>query len=152
MQSSPYEEEDSLMIVVDGTPLDVMLSAASPEDQLEGLMPTLLPQMSDSDDRELVWSRVLPENSKRVRLPLLMCPEHLDLMCTIIVAEVCVMGDQIEWRRIGIDETPEEDLPELIGQDVYWFPNVGPFLFDRTEYTRMVAAFRQGLQRGNTLH
>lgn len=140
------------MIVVDGTPLDVLLSAASPEDQLEGLIPALLPQMIDPDDQQLVWSRLLPADGLRVRVPLLMCPEHLDLMCTTIVAEVRAVGAQVEWRRIGIDDTPEDDLPALVGQDVYWIPNVGPFLFERADYVRMMTAFRQGSVPGSTLH
>ena len=60
--------------------------------------------------------------------------------------------DRVEWRRLGIDDTPEEDLPDLVGQDVYWLQDIGPFTFERAQYVRMMNAFRQGSIHGGTLH
>lgn len=140
------------MLHIDGKPFDVLLSEASPEDQLEGLIPTLTAAMERDEERELVWRRFLPGNDTRIRAPVLMCPEHMNLFCTTIVAEVRAVGDRIEWRRVGIDDTPEEDLPELVGQDVFWLPDVGPFEFDRSAYLRMMNVFRQGSVQGGTLH
>ena len=152
LRVSSFDEEESLMILIDGTPLDTLLSAASPDDQLEGLVPALLPLTADDQDQSLVWSRFLPADEVRVRAPVLVCPEHRDLFCTTIVAEVRVVGNQVEWRRVGIDDTPEEDLPDLVGQDVYWIPEVGPYVFDRAEYQRLVTAFREQSVPGGTLH
>lgn len=152
LESDSYEGEDYLMIHVDGKPLDVILAEASPEDQLEGLVPTLLGWMQNDTDRAIVWSRFLPNDETRIRVPVLMCPEHRDLMCTTVVAEVRVFGDRVEWRRVGIDDTPEEDLPDLVGQDVYWLQGVGPFEFDRREYMALMTAFREGSVHGGTLH
>ena len=152
LESDSYEGEDYLMIHIDGKPLDAMLAEASPEDQLDGLVPTLRGWMEDDDDRAIVWSRFLPHDETRIRVPVLMCPEHRDLMCTTIVAEVKVLGDKVEWRRVGIDDTPEEDLPELVGQDVFWLQGVGPFEFDRREYVAVMTAFREGSVHSDTLH
>lgn len=152
LESDSFEDEDYLMIHVDGKPLDLLLSEASPEDQLDGLVPTLLGWMEDDSDREIVWSRFLPEGDARIRAPILMCPEHRDLLCTTIVAEVRVKGNTVEWRRLGIDDTPEEDLPSLVGQDVFWIQGVGPFEFDRKEYVQVMSAFRKGSVHTGTLH
>lgn len=152
LETDSFEDEDYLTIHVDGKPLDVLLSEASPEDQLDGLVPVLLGWMDQDSDRAIVWSRFMPKNDTRIRAPILMCPEHRDLLCTTVVAEVRVSGDTVEWRRVGIDDTPEEDLPDLVGQDVFWLQGVGPFEFDRQEYMTLMNAFRQGSIHAGTLH
>jgi len=146
------EEEEHLVIHVDGRPLDVMLATPGEEDEIEGLVPTLLGWLDEPREQALVWERILPSDTRRLRVPVLMCPEHRDLFCTTIVAEVRAFDDRVEWRRLGIDDTPEEDLPDLVGQDVYWLQDVGPFTFDRAQYVRMMNAFRQGSIHGGTLH
>ena len=152
LERASEEEEEHLVIHVDGQPLDAMLSTPGEEDELEGLVPTLLGWLDDKREQALVWERILPENATRIRAPVLMCPEHRDLFCTTVIAEVRATAEQVEWRRIGIDDTPEEDLPELVGQDVYWLQDIGPFTFERSQYVRMMNAFRQGSIHGGTLH
>ena len=152
LERTSEEEEEHLVIHVDGQPLDVMLSAPGEEDEIEGLVPTLLGWLDDAREKALVWSRILPGDETRIRAPVLMCPEHRDLFCTTIVAEVRAFDDRVEWRRLGIDDTPEEDLPDLVGQDVYWLQDIGPFTFERAQYVRMMNAFRQGSIHGGTLH
>jgi len=152
LERTSEDEEEYLVIHVDGQPLDVMLSTPGEEDEIEGLVPTLLGWLDDVREQELVWARILPEDATRLRAPVLMCPEHRDLFCTTIVAEVRAYDDHVEWRRLGIDDTPEEDLPEFVGQDVYWLQDVGPFTFERAQYVRMMNAFRQGSIHGSTLH
>lgn len=146
------EDEEYLSIHIDGEPLDAMLSVPGEQEELEGLVPTLLGWIDDSREQELVWSRILPADATRLRAPVLMCPEHRDLFCTTVVVEVRALDDRVEWRRVGIDDTPEEDLPDLVGQDVYWLQDVGPFTFERSQYVRMMNAFRQGSIHGGTLH
>ena len=148
LETESFEGEDYLQIEVDGKRLDALLAEASPEDELGGLVPVLLAWMDDDEDRAIAWERFLPAGDERIRAPVLMCPEHRDLFCTTIVAEVRVDGDKVEWRRLGIDETPEEDLPDLVGQDVFWIQDLGPFTFDRAEYVKVMDAFRQNTEIG----
>ena len=152
LERASEDEEERLAIHVDGQPLDVMLAVPGEEEELEGLVPTLLGWIDDAHEQALVWERILPSDERRVRAPILMCPEHRDLFCTTVVAEVRAFDDRVEWRRVGIDDTPEEDLPDLVGQDVYWLQDVGPFTFERSQYLRMMNAFRQRSIHGGTLH
>lgn len=140
------------MIHIDGERLDELLAQASPEDELEGLVPVLLPWIEDTAQQTLCWQRFLPKGKTRQRTPVLMCPEHRNLLCTTIVAEVRVDGDTVEWRRLGIDDTPEEDLPGLVGQDVFWLREVGPYEFSRAEYVELMETFRRGSVPSGTLH
>lgn len=140
------------MIHIDGERLDQLLAQASPEDDLEGLVPVLMPWIEDTAQQTLCWQRFLPSGPVRQRTPVLMCPEHRNLYCTTIIAEVKVEGDTVQWRRLGIDDTPEEDLPELVGQDVYWLRDIGPYEFSRVDYMRMMDAFRRINVPSGTLH
>lgn len=156
IEALPVQDDVSgteyLMIFIDGQPLDGLLSSVSPEDELFGLVPVLMPWLADEHERAIVWSRFLPKDSVRRRTPVLMCPEHLSLTCTTIVAEVQVLPDAIEWRRVGIDDTPEEDLPDLVGQDVYWVREIPPMRFKPEEYRRVMDVFRAFAVPGQQLH
>jgi hypothetical protein len=72
-----------------------------------------------------------------------MCPDDLDLWCTVVVAEVVREVSVVWWRRIGLDATEAKsgDMPRGIGSRVDWIDELGPFCFETAEYERCLAAF-----------
>jgi hypothetical protein len=140
---SKYVEAPHLVLVVDGTPLDQLLDVAHPGYHLLGLVPALLDWLSDAEERRLVRERILPTIGSTAIAPLLMCPDDLDLWCTVAVAEVVREAPVVWWQRIGLDAPKAKpgDMPRAMGGRVDWIDGLGPFCFETAEYERCLAAF-----------
>src|SRR5262249_53769428 len=116
--ASKYVSQPHKILALDGVPLDVLLDTARPQDNLLGLVPTLIDCLDDLTERELVWQRILPPIGQPAIAPVLMCPDDLDLWCTVVVAEVVAEESVVLWRRIGLDVSKPEDMPRSVGTAV----------------------------------
>ena len=142
LQRTANVTDEHLVLVIDGRPLHRIVAELAPERELEGLVPTFLDWFEDPRERALVRSRAVLAAGGSAVLPVLMCPDDLDLWCTVGVAEVASDDQRVFWRRLGIDETSREALVRgEVGEDVAWLAGAGPFEFDRASYERCVAAF-----------
>jgi hypothetical protein len=141
--TSKFVPERHQVFVLDGVQLDVLLDSACPDLSLLGLVPTLLDWLEDPKERALVWERILPPTGCVAVAPVLMCPDDLDLWCSVVVAEVSSMDSTVWWRRVGLDMSKPVDMPKSVGQAVEWFSGLGPYCFDRAEYERCVSAFKR---------
>lgn len=112
---SRFSTEPHPALFVDGEPLDGWLDARL--DGLEAL--DLVPAqhwLDDEAERELSWRRLselLP--GIPVVVPLLICPDDLDLSCTVIVAEQQLEQNRVVWRRFGIAAGSADDPLDEIG-------------------------------------
>lgn len=142
-QQSHYAKREHLVITVDGKPLDHIVHEANPGANYLGLVPFFLSWLNKSD-QPVVWERV---DSWQSMLPVLMCPDDLDLWCTTIIADMQVFDDVVAWKRIGVDTTSSEDFTsEKRGTTVAWFENVPAMVFDKEEYYACIEAFRRELR------
>ena len=143
-RNSKFVEEKHLVFLIDGDPLDLVIDRMLPgENSVEGLVPTLLGWLSDTEEDVLVWNRSLPNIGERVSFPVLVCPDDLDLWCTVVIAEVEASSSSITWRRLGLDSTdPEGYTSAQCGEKVTWISGLGPFVFDRVEYEACLRKFR----------
>ena len=150
-RSSKFIEEKHLVLLVDGDPLDVLLSREIPTiEDIEGLIPTLLDWLSDDKEQALVWDRALPPEGTRANFPVLMCPDDLDLWCTVIVVEVESSAEKVTWRRFGIDATDfQSDSRAKCGDGVKWAAGPGPFVFQRDVYEECLDVFRQEINKAS---
>lgn len=146
-RKSKYVDEEHLVLLVDGVPLDVMLARTMSDDgAIEGLVPTLLNWLSDENESSLVWSRALPLVGEHSRFPVLMCPDELDLSCTVVIAEVEASTSSITWHRLGLDAAGvDKSAPAQCGEIVNWFKGIGPYVFRRVEYEACLEEFRSQL-------
>ena len=132
-----------LILTVDGLPLDMLIAQSNPEnDLILGLIPTLLPALGDAQERKTVWERIVPTPKTTTYSPLLMCPDDVDFSCSLLVAEVIAQEHIIQWQRLGWDQTSWKDLPAGVGTLVSWIENLGPFVFHREEYIKVISKFR----------
>ncbi|RAK70756.1 hypothetical protein DLM85_04825 [Hymenobacter edaphi] len=69
-----------------------------------------------------------------------MCPDDLDLSCTVVAAEVVIEEEIVRWTRIGWDATTSPD-PADCCREMQWLPLIPAFAFNRAEYQRCLAAF-----------
>jgi len=144
-EKSEYSNQSHLTINVDGIPLDEILHKLYPDKKLIGLVPTLLDWLEDPKERKLVWDRF--ESKQKQVVPILMCPDDIDLWCTVINAEVKKTEDSIKWLRIGLDSGGSDDMPNSIGTNVEWFDKIEPLEFDRIEYQKFVSKFKTEIEK-----
>lgn len=139
-EKSEYSNETHLTINVDGKPLDKILHELYPDKNLIGLVPTLLDWLEDPKERKLVWDRF--ESKQKQVVPILMCPDDIDLWCTIINVEIEKTEDSVKWLRIGIDSGSSDNMPDSIGTNVEWFDKIKPMEFDKVEYEKFRSDFK----------
>jgi uncharacterized protein (TIGR02996 family) len=130
---SKFVPEPHLAIAVDGVPLDVTLGT-----QTEGLVSALLGWFHNDADSAIPWERILPGIGCTGYAPVLICPDDLDLSCSVVIAEVVAEPTVIRWDRLGFNDAPSR----AVGSLVRWEPGWGPFCFDRAEYEACLAAFK----------
>lgn len=146
IDKSDYEIYDDFMnIEIDGYWFDEKLDEIYPNRMYKGLIPTLLFAMEVDKEKEVVWSRIEPNENSREICPILMCPDDCDFSCTLIVVEIENLIDKIRWNRIGIDKTTEYEAIK-VGTNVGWFDKIGPFEFLESEYKVMIEQFRNQLE------
>jgi len=137
-------------IAVDGKALDVLLNEAYPEDNMLGLVPTLLDWLENKEERKVTWDRIIPKENETIISPILMCSDDLDFSCTIIVAEATCKDNIVYWHRLGIDNSDERDFkPETVGQKTNWLDKIPAWQFDKQQFLDCVEQFRTALEKTN---
>jgi hypothetical protein len=139
---SDYEgHPDFINYRIDEFWLDEKLDELYPDKMYKGLVPCLLDRMEWENEKEVVRSRIFPNENETTICPILMCPDDNDFSCTLIVAEIRNCGDRIQWSKIGIDKTTEWEA-EKVGNYVEWMEKVPEFNFLMSDYLAMLENFR----------
>ena len=136
---SRYCKEPHLQIEIDGKLLDRYLEEQTGE-EYGGLVPTLLPWISDEKESEYCYEKILPENQESIA-PILMCPDDVDLWCTLIVAKIKVSAGKVYWRKLGLENSAADTLEELCSE-VKWF-EIKPFEFEIEDYKKFIKKFKE---------
>jgi hypothetical protein len=145
-EKSEYSNEPHLTINVDGNSLDKILHELYPDKNIIGLVPTILDWLEDPKERKLVWERF--ESEQKQVVPILMCPDDIDLWCTVINVEIEKAENTVKWLRIGLDNSEfENNSSESIGTTVEWFDKIEPMEFDRSEYQKFVSEFKTEIEK-----
>ncbi|MGF6355805.1 hypothetical protein ABIE27_003720 [Paenibacillus sp. 4624] len=134
-QTSEYVDVKHPVIVINGNPLDIYLDQYYPDHHFLGLVPTVTEWISFKEELDLLLTRYYSEQENAI-LPILMCPDDTDLMCTVIVAEVTKNDKEVIWSKIGMDMS-ELGIPfnyELIGTTVNWLDLIPELRFDKKIY------------------
>jgi hypothetical protein len=116
---------------VDGVPLDVALG-------VEGLVSSLLGWFHQDEDCAVPWERIRPEVGCTGYAPVLICPDDLDLCCSVVMAEVVSEPDVVRWSKLGYNAAPRRSF----GACIRWEPGWGPYCFSRVEYEACLAVFK----------
>ncbi len=92
----------------------------------------------DRTETETVWQYLrLPENRSVTYVPILTCPDDVDLDCNVRVVEQRYDEKFVYWERFGslIDDLEKQDA-----EAVEWFTDVPTVVFDRDNF---IQVFRQ---------
>ncbi len=138
---SEFVPEPHLQFIVDGVSLDAILSAAHPDRNLGGMIPTTLNWLEKENEQKEVWSRFTDRRTRRLLIPIPCCPDDLDFSCAVVVVDARLEDNVVHWTRFGLDATPSVRLPTGIGSVADWLSDVGLFVFDRAGYDQMVSEF-----------
>ncbi|RMV81479.1 hypothetical protein ALP03_102490 [Pseudomonas amygdali pv. tabaci] len=88
----------------------------------------------------MVWDRIYSTAPGwRTLVPLLVCPDDLDLSCTVIVAEQHAGECHVRWHRFGL----LRDLVTLQSPAVDWYDSIPSLTFERSQFQSVLDAFRK---------
>jgi hypothetical protein len=144
-EKSEYVKEPHLIINVDGIALDKILHELLPEKKIIGLVPTLLDWLEDPKERKIIWDRI--ESEQKQVVPILMCPDDVDLWCSIINVEIEKTENSVKWLRFGSDFGGFEGMPDSIGTNVNWFDKIEPMEFEKLAYKKFVSTFKIEIEK-----
>lgn len=140
-----YVAEEHSVIVIDGTPLDLLLHDKYPDNLFLGLVPTIIDWFNLKIEADFV-QHCFDENRDVKVLPILMCPDDCDLSCTLIVAEVVEASNElIKWKRIGVNRSiPTETIEnrEINKAEVDWLDRIPEMIFYKHEYKKLQIIYK----------
>lgn len=146
MLPTEYCPSPHLVITVDGVPLDQLLVDTTGNESFLGLIPAWLDDLTDPTEREIVWDRIQQPVGSNTNVPVLMCPDDLDLWCSVILADTTITDDTVIWHALGTHAGGADGLPHSIGSEVHWLVGVGPLHFSRADYDSCVSKFKLNLE------
>lgn len=139
-QQGVYQPRHHWVMTLDDLPLDVWMAEHKlSEHQYHGLVPAL-GNLERRDESAVAWQRILPLPGCKAIAPLLICPEHQDFSCLVVMAEVSHDEDCIRWLRFGINRA-SAPAPDDLGDCVEWLSGIEPLCFDKAEYRACLARF-----------
>lgn len=132
-----YPEVTYLGLAIDGIQLDKWLSnfVDEPDGRLslttiEGLWLSL--NLDLYSDTKIVWRYLGQLHEETVSyVPLLVCPDDVDLSCIVVGVEQHTLENKIFWKRFGfITGIVEEQNSDAID----WFVNVPELIFSKDNF------------------
>lgn len=133
-----YQPRHNWTLALDSLALDEWFVQRLGTGMPSGLVPAL-GNLADPDESRLVWERMLPLPGRSEIAPVLICPEHLNLACAVVLVEILRLPGEIIWRRFGFSigdmACPSEPL------DVSWLPGFEPLSFETPDYLACLEHF-----------
>lgn len=84
------------------------------------------------EETELVWQYLgLPDNRDTTYVPLLTCPDDLDLTCSVLVTEQSYDKNCVSWQRFGF---LFDDLTKQDPNSIKWLSDVPKLIFKRDNF------------------
>lgn len=100
---------NTLMLCIDGVPLSDYITEKTQEDYNKLSLAWL--SLYDALSEHYINTLLLHEINGNV--PVLVCPDDLDLVCTVIVAKIRYQAGLVHWDKIGLMESYEVETLSL---------------------------------------
>ncbi len=91
--------EDYPTLCIDDLPLASYMEKFTEDDFYHALWLAWLPLYDEVGE---AYIHTLLEQKQNVNLPILVCPDDLDLQCVVVVAKVCYKNENVYWEKIGV--------------------------------------------------
>ena len=93
------------VLTIDGTPIKIWIKGVISNHLGEDDTSCLVPAQGwliDETELKSAWKLLFPEEENcSTYVPLLICPDDVDLACTVAIVEQVVEGEKIIWNRFG---------------------------------------------------
>ena len=143
MHRSRHARAPHPVLFVDETPLHEWIKGvvcdAGGVDSTDSLVPAQ-GWLLDEGDGEHAWKLLSPrEDHSSTIVPMLVCPDDMDMSCTVAVVEQMADGQNIRWVRTG----RALDVVNGIVTSVAWTAPSQTAVFSREEFGNAVAELRR---------
>lgn len=165
MHQSKYADAPHPVFLIDGEPLNLWLShqlskieidcqdsffdpdtqnlvtaqRGLSELQIQDLVPAQ-GWLIDDDEMKTAWRRIFPSDVGLTTIvPLLICPDDVDLTCSVIVVEQEISDDFVYWNRFGV---AMDEPYDSVGATVRWLPEFRKAKFEKTAYHTALISFQ----------
>lgn len=149
-QSKWRPEVFYFMLAVDGIAFDRWLSEFTDDEShhsnsIENVSDLALALELNSDyDTEVVWQHLgCLDDGKVSYVPLLVCPDDMDLTCIVIATEQHVAGEQVIWKRFARAAGAIEDQNP---DEMQWFVGIPELIFDKDNFKQVFAQLNKEIQ------
>ena len=104
----------------------------------------------DDNETEKVWHYLgqLKEND-HYYVPILTCPDDLDLCCSVVVVEQLVSENSVKWLRYGF---LIGDLDEQNPTEMKWFSSLPTLEFDKQNFIDTFQIFASQIKSDRTYY
>lgn len=105
MHLSKSAQKPHPVLQVDGMALEQWIDAENADVKVKADTEILVPAQGwliHEEHAELAWRLLMPTDSPSSTIvPLLICPDDLDMHCTLLVVEQVVCAERVCWLRFG---------------------------------------------------
>jgi hypothetical protein len=130
------------VLAIDGVPVYQWVNSqifdADGNDDTHTLVPAQT-WLYDEDESRIAWELLEPTHEGSTVAPLLVCPDDMDLNCTVVVVEQIVDKQTVEWRRFGLSINHINSVVT----SVRWSESEQCAIFDRTQFEEAVLDFKR---------
>lgn len=130
------------VLAIDGVPVYQWVNSqifdADGNDDTHTLVPAQT-WLYDEDESRIAWELLEPTHEGSTVAPLLVCPDDMDLNCTVVVVEQIVDKQTVEWRRFGLSINHINSVVT----SVRWSESGQCAIFDRTQFEEAFLDFKR---------
>lgn len=142
MYRSKHATAEHPVLAVDGTPIQQwitgLISDHSGHNGTNGLVPAQ-GWLLDDEHLTIAWKLLEAADESSTVVPLLICPDDMDLSCTVIVVEQVAEADNVVWKRFGL----ATDFMYGVITSVNWSKSGQNAVFKRQQFDDSVLALKR---------
>jgi len=137
-----FASTEQPVLAIDGVPVYQWVKSQIFDSDGNDDTHTLVPAQTwlyDEDESRIAWELLEPTHEGATVAPLLVCPDDMDLNCTVVVVEQIVDKKTVEWRRFGLS------INHINGvvTSVRWSELEQRAIFDRTQFEEAFLDFKR---------
>ncbi|MDR0225079.1 MAG: hypothetical protein LBI66_01545 [Burkholderiaceae bacterium] len=128
--------DDYPELQLDGRSLAIVIAELTKNAEITQLVPAHS-WLWDKEELALAWDRLLACHVGQVsHVPLLICPDDMDLHCTVLVAEQSCLDSEFVWSRFGF-------AMDWAMTHIEWLPAIAPLSFRRADFVDEVFKYAE---------
>lgn len=137
-----FASTEQAVLAIDGVPVYDWVKSQIFDPDGNDDTHTLAPAQTwlhDEDESRIAWELLAPAHEGSTIVPLLICPDDMDLNCTVVVVEQIVDKKTVEWRRFGLSM----NYINGVVTSVRWSELEQRAIFDRAQFEEAFLDFKR---------